>query len=465
VYMRGGTVIIDNSKVLMYAYGGSLIAYFSKLLTPVAPGVYNITNSIIGGETYFYGLTCNQDSVYIENVTLFGFDTALVLQNVTNAVVRNCVFENNTRAMKIDGGSGVGGEILIEGCVFKNIREFNIDASYSANVKIIGCSFVKTVEFPVYFDSMENVTLINNTMTGLSPVFVGTELKHFSTHKIEGNKVNGKDILYLVNETDKQITGEYGAVILAGTRNITISGLKLLNVTAAITIAFSDIIVVDKVLIDGVKYGVYVVRSMDVTIRGSKIFYAERGVLVMMSRVTVESGDIRYSANGIFAEDSEIIVNKTQFCQNGFGIILIGDCKIGVRLEVMNSVILMSERYGISVSGNVSEVEIHYCSIYSNKLHGIYSAANVAVNASYNWWGKDNTPPEFKEDGDPMDPEEVWGTFTNDTFTKPLKKPMWSPSEEGVIPVGVPIISNYMLLAVIMMIGVIAAIVIMRRRT
>ncbi|MCR8432787.1 MAG: right-handed parallel beta-helix repeat-containing protein [Crenarchaeota archaeon] len=463
VYMRGGTVIIDNSKVLMYAYGGSVIVLVSMPYTPAVPGVYNITNSIIGGETYFYGLTCNQDSVYIENVTLFGFDTALVLQSVKNAVVRNCVFKDNTRAMGIGGGSGVGGEILIEGCVFKNIREFNIDASYSANVKIIGCSFEKTIEFPIYFVGMENVTLVNNTMTGLSPVFIGTELKHFSTHKIEGNKVNGKDILYLVNETNKQITEEYAAIILAGTSNITISGLKFLDVTAAITIAFSGNIIVDKVSIDSVKYGVYTAGS-NVTIRGSKIFHAERGVLARVgSKVTVESGDIRYSANGILAEDSEVFVNKTQFYQNGFGIVIIGFT--GGKLEVMNSVILMSAEHGISVTGNVTAVEVHYCSIYSNRMHGIYSTANITINASYNWWGVDNTPPEREEIGDPMDPEEVWGTFTSDTFEKPLKEAMWSPSEEGVIPVSrVPTIPNYVLLAVVVIIGVIAAIVIMRRR-
>jgi len=117
------------------------------------------------------------------------------------------------------------------------------------------------------------------------------------------------------------------------------------------------------------------------------------------------------------------------------------------------------------VTGNVTAVEVHYCSIYSNRMHGIYSTANITINASYNWWGVDNTPPEREEIGDPMDPEEVWSTFTSDTFEKPLKEAMWSPSEEGVIPVSrVPTIPNYVLLAVIVMIGVIAAIVIMRRR-
>jgi len=57
------------------------------------------------------------------------------------------------------------------------------------------------------------------------------------------------------------------------------------------------------------------------------------------------------------------------------------------------------------ICGN-SKASVHYCDIYSNRGLGLRSYGRV--NATYCWWGSPNGP-EYKEEGDPYDPEEVYG--------------------------------------------------------
>ncbi|RLG81100.1 MAG: hypothetical protein DRO09_02290, partial [Thermoprotei archaeon] len=56
---------------------------------------------------------------------------------------------------------------------------------------------------------------------------------------------------------------------------------------------------------------------------------------------------------------------------------------------------------------NSSGVVIYYCDIYGNREHGLYVEGDYIVNATYNWWGSPDGP-EYKEEGDPEDPEEVY---------------------------------------------------------
>ena len=455
-YAYPGVIDVHGSEFEMPVYGNAFTFFF--ISTEEVGSAYNITDSTIGG-LCAEGIVAVNSTVYVENTTLYGFWDAIVLSGVPEATIKDSTFLNNTRAIGIGGESGYGGEILIENCKFVS-REFNIDASYSANVKIVGCEFHKTTEFGILFTNMLNVSLINNTMIGVSPVFVGTNLTHFSTHNITGNKVNGKDLLYLVNATNQKISGDYGAVILAGADNVTVEGISVSDVTAVITVAFSEDVTIKDLAVDMAKYGVYAFESDNVEVVGSKIIYAERAVYAVSSDVFVGDSDIRYSANGIFAEEADISVNKTQFYMNGVGI-----AAVDSNIEVTHSVILLSAQYGISLSGNITKAEVHYCSIYSNRLHGIYSASNVTVDASNNWWGVDGQPPELKEMGDPSDPEEVWGKFTDSTFDQYLEEAMWSPSEEGVIPIQeVPTIPNYVLVVAIVIVGIIVAAALIRKR-
>ena len=65
--------------------------------------------------------------------------------------------------------------------------------------------------------------------------------------------------------------------------------------------------------------------------------------------------------------------------------------------------------HGIYCEGS-SDIAVHYCNIISNAEHGLYNNGTYVVNATYNWWGSPGGP-EYKEEGDPEDPEEVYSYY------------------------------------------------------
>ena len=68
---------------------------------------------------------------------------------------------------------------------------------------------------------------------------------------------------------------------------------------------------------------------------------------------------------------------------------------------------ILLNQYGIYAYDN-SVLEIHYCNIYGNTLHGAYVRETCVANAKFCWWG-DACGPEYKEEGDSNNPEEIWG--------------------------------------------------------
>ncbi|MCR8433548.1 MAG: hypothetical protein NDP24_04885 [Crenarchaeota archaeon] len=431
------TLTIKNSKLIdtpLYAMYSDVTINYVEALAEVGGGYDAITLegatatvenlNICGksGHEFTTGLHLNGVVSTLTGVNVNGTYLALFMENYTSAVVRNCIFKNNLLDIEIVVGVGIS----IENCKFNAIS-----VAYSVGVSIIGCQIEKAageyspMYFPLYFTDTENVALINNTMIGLSPVFYGSRFYHFSTHKIEGNKVNGKNLLYLVNATNEVITEEYGAIILVGVDNVVIGKQNISDVTLAMEIVFSKHVTTENPLIKNVVYGMYIFGS-DVMIKDGKIKDALAGIWAEGSNVSINNAYMKYIQEyGIFAKNATIFVNRTQIVESGIGIII----NVG-KLEVMNSVIYMNA-LGISVGKDTNTTEVHYCSIYTNMQHGIYSEAAIVINASYNWWGVNGAAPELKESGEPFDPEEVWGDFTDDTFTKPLNEPMWLPSEEG----------------------------------
>jgi len=55
-------------------------------------------------------------------------------------------------------------------------------------------------------------------------------------------------------------------------------------------------------------------------------------------------------------------------------------------------------------------ITIIRCNITNNEEHGLYVFGFFVVDAAYNWWGSPDGP-EYKAEGDPDDPEEVYSYY------------------------------------------------------
>jgi len=65
--------------------------------------------------------------------------------------------------------------------------------------------------------------------------------------------------------------------------------------------------------------------------------------------------------------------------------------------------------YGIGCWNSFNTTIIR-CNITNNEEHGLYVFGFFVVSAAYNWWGSPDGP-EYKAEGDPDDPEEVYSYY------------------------------------------------------
>jgi len=123
-----------------------------------------------------------------------------------------------------------------------------------------------------------------------------------------------------------------------------------------------------------------------------------------------------------------------------------------------------------------SGVVIHYCNIYGNEEHGLYvwlppmAPPNIlrrfVVNATYNWWGSPEGP-EYKEDGDPEDPEEVYSNAGPEylLYDPWLTEPYIPPSTQHILTVFTRILTFTTVCLIIIIIIIVISVILWRRRS
>ncbi|RLF16737.1 MAG: hypothetical protein DRN06_04920 [Thermoprotei archaeon] len=139
-------------------------------------------------------------------------------------------------------------------------------------------------------------------------------------------------------------------------------------------------------------------------------FYFAYGVGILDRCIISKNGGWRgHGWEGVFAGCSTtLIVNACYITENkGIGI----RCNNAV---IISSCISKNNGTGILCSGSLL---MRYCVISSNRGHGLYYTGSQVANATYCWWGS-SYGPEYKEEGDPYDPEEVWGNITYEPWIK-----------------------------------------------
>ncbi len=138
--------------------------------------------------------------------------------------------------------------------------------------------------------------------------------------------------------------------------------------------------------------------------------HLDHGVYIYLCSKVVISGCIvsNNTDNGISCSWSgDIAISYCVVRYNGMhGIYL---PYVEPKVSVSHCVVSYNSFWGVYYSGS-SDADIHCCDIYSNGWHGLYVDTNHVVNATGCWWGSPDGP-EYKEEGDPEDPEEVYSSF------------------------------------------------------
>ena len=377
-----------------------------------------------------------------------------------NAAV-HCEYSSNITIIDcevVGGEDGIGfwdsSSVIIGGCKVSYIEWSGIYCSHSLNVTITscevsrsgngiccgdslsivitGCNISQNEYLGIYCDCSSNVTISGCTLIRDGVILDGYQLSHFASHVIENNTVNGKPLYYIVNITGPyDVPSDVGQAIIVNSMHVRLTNANLSYTDVGLEIIYSSNITISSCGINRDLCGIYCYHSSNATIISCDISQNDdNGILCLnSSNITIMNCRINQNFYWGIGCDSGVTIISCEISQNYWdGIyclsssnITITNCRINyngvgivchytyVGIMITDCDISRNRMYGVFCK-NSSGVAVHYCNIYGNERHGLYIRGEYVVNASYNWWGSPDGP-EYKHEGDPEDPEEVYSYY------------------------------------------------------
>ena len=284
------------------------------------------------------------------------------------------------------------------------------------DMTLIDCSFVGcsvSLAGPPLSESSTGLPVL----TGLFEV--GEDEKYFTSHTIENCTVNGKELLYIINEASVSITGDYGQVICCGCGDVCASEIALSDASMGMIFAYNDSVTIEDCSADrcGV-FGIYVCKCSSGTVRNCTseetnhgldiractnialidctatdcdqgMFFSHVEDSVMINCTVIGTGQGYFVAAG---EGNALVSCTASECENGFNLqkegtilmtcCLIEECSVcGVRMDatptIFTSNTLIDNWVGVMAYGEVS-VEL-----IDNLFEGSLSCGLYLHNLAY----------------------------------------------------------------------------------
>jgi parallel beta-helix repeat protein len=272
--------------------------------------------TITGGE---YGIeVMSQSDVFVQDCFVVENRVGIFFHYYTmNCEIRNCTISNNE-------GSGIYLNQNTDQCNVSNnvieengygisiqsrCRENNIRSCIIRNNTKDGIRF-SSIPYPQYDHVIRDCEISNNSDIGIyipsttwyteicGNRFINNSIFLEQTARLfEDNYVNGKPLYYGNEEDSKTIDGDYGAIILKSSSNITISNM-----------AFSHC-----------DYGITLIGSRNCTIENVTFKNSTYGVYDSSYRTNISHSSFEDSGYGIFEVGSQYRVIHNRFIHNEYG--------------------------------------------------------------------------------------------------------------------------------------------------
>ncbi len=128
------------------------------------------------------------------------------------------------------------------------------------NTYIQGSNFFESI----VRDSV-NLTFVNNTFVDTGLLIKGSSSEHFD-HKVVNNTVNGQPLVYYFNLSDAELTGSYGELLVAWSRNVSIRNVSAGPSSLALGLVRCNNTIVEGLTLHDNRYGVYIDGSRNTRI-------------------------------------------------------------------------------------------------------------------------------------------------------------------------------------------------------
>lgn len=247
------------------------------------------------------------------------FGCGIALNSVTNATIENCtVYGNKYNGIWVRNSQN----IQVRGNTVYNNTQNGIGLTNSAVVAIEENNLMENGEAGVLLQNSETAIVRNNQMTGNDLQISGEEVNYWTNHVIENNTVNGKALLYLREQGNTTVNGDYGQIIIASGTNITVESVEISKACVGIQAGFSQgISIVGANISENKLFGIYLYKSSSVSIVRSTISAnGKHGIFVdgsdgiLISQCLISSN----GENGVrFMESSNSQITENRFISNG----------------------------------------------------------------------------------------------------------------------------------------------------
>jgi parallel beta-helix repeat protein len=203
------------------------------------------------------------------------------LNNRENVSIKNCNVSNFTTGILLEYGAN---NSLINN-TFNSNYHYGIVVFYSLNSNLGNNIVSKNISYGIFFYGSSNNTLRENAISEnwINFSISAYQLSEFINDIDSSNKINGKPIYYLVNQSDNQISGEAGFVGIINSTNITVKDLTLTNNYDGILLAYSTNSKIENVSITNNFWGIHLIGSSENIIRGNNISNNLDGILLQGS--------------------------------------------------------------------------------------------------------------------------------------------------------------------------------------
>ena len=434
----------DYPGLYIQTYKGVII--YNTTITNCYFGVYcdecsstTIANCTISDNAYF-GVYCYDCFSITITSCIIGSNAydGVFCQHCSSITIANCTISNN----------GVDGVDCSEPCFYITIAECIISGNAHDGVYCCGCSHTTIANCTISGNEYcgvdcgccFNITIVDNTFVQDGVVVGGNSLFNYVSHTIENNTVNGKPLYYVVNTTSYIVPPDAGQVIIVNSSDITLDGLNLSYTDVGLEIAYSNNIEIHNCTMNNNTFGMNCVWCSSITITSSTMSdntlvgvycYECSNIMItdcMMSNNTYFGVYCRYEL--AIMPCSNITITNCIISNNTYA----GVCYYACSNITITACAISDNGYGVYCWQCSGAIEVHYCNIYSNDEHGLYNRDSETINATYCWWGSPDGP-EYKEEGDPHDPEEVYGDVIYEPWlTEPWVGDVEPPSVEIVKP-------------------------------
>ncbi|MCI0497966.1 MAG: right-handed parallel beta-helix repeat-containing protein, partial [Thermoplasmata archaeon] len=354
-----GMVIVASSEdveidgIAMSDGGYILIAYSQRV---------NVTGASVSNARMGIYLFRSSECKVLDSEFSDVMEFCIYLSESSDCVIARCVAERGSSGIAVEGPRNVIRSCRVESNAWSGI-------SVWGNRTVVKDCEVSDNEGGISISYSRACTVTDCVLEGNYLFLDGGTRRHYDSHTIEGNTVDGDPVVYIVNATEADIDTAAAEVLIVGCEGIEVSGLDV-DGGPGLLVAYCDGVTVTDCSLVGQTIGLTMVGSVGCTV--SEVVISDcnwTGIYVISTNDTVFRDCLVTggSTGGAFYDSSGDTIADCEFSGQVWEGLSLGSCSD----FVIEGCSVTDDMMGITMSWSVTDTTIRYTSVEDNRRGGI----------------------------------------------------------------------------------------------